>query len=172
MAGGEIHQLALDAADVAQAEHRAPGDRAAFRLERTAGVGGERHDEAAAVAAQRVDRVLHALRRRWLQPGAEGEHALRQRARDDDAGVAEDFRLVAARRPGHQHLRLRQQQRLEPVDFGVQRHGLRRARRFRCVAAALRVRSSTMVASTAKQSRPKVSVSVAMCWRLTARRRG
>jgi len=34
------------------------------------------------------------------------------------------------------------------------------------VAAALRVRNSTMVASTAKQSSPNVSVRVATCWRL------
>ena len=129
MAGGEIHQFALDAADVAQAQHRAPGDRAAFRLERAAGAGGERHHEAAALAAQRLDRALHALRRRRLQPGAEGEHALRHSARHHDTGIAEDFRLVAAGGPGHQHLRLRQQQRLEPVDVGAQRHAfvLRRA---------------------------------------------
>ena len=77
VAGGEIHQLALDAADVAQAQDRAARHRAAFRLERAAGAGGECHHEAAALAAQRVDRVLHALRRRRLQPGAEGEHAFR-----------------------------------------------------------------------------------------------
>ena len=84
------------------------------------------------------------------------------------AGIAEDFRLVAARRPGHQHLRLRQQQRLEPVDFGAQRHGFVVRRAFDRVAAALRVRNSTMVASTAKQSSPSVSVRVAICWRPTA----
>ena len=121
VAGGEIHEFALDAADVAQAEHGAPRHRAPFRLERMAGGGGERHDEAAAVAAQPVDRVLHALRGRRLQPAAEGEHALGHRTGHDDAGVAENFRLVGARRPGHQDLRLRQQQRLEPVDFGAQR---------------------------------------------------
>ena len=37
VAGGEIDELALDAADVAQAQHRAAADRAAFRLERTSG---------------------------------------------------------------------------------------------------------------------------------------
>ena len=36
------------------------------------------------------------------------------------------------------------------------------------VAAALRVRISTMMASTAKQSSPSVSVRAATCWRLTA----
>ena len=121
--GGEVYQLGLDAADVAQAQHRAPRHRAPVCLERPAGAGGERHDEATALAAQGVDRVLHALRRRRLQPGAEGKHAFRRRARYDHAGVADDVRLVRAGRPGHQHLRLRQQQGLEAVDFGAQHHG-------------------------------------------------
>ena len=168
VAGGEIHEFALDAADVAQAEHGAPGHGAAFRLERMAGGGGERHDEAAAVVAQPVDRVLHALRGRRLQPAAEGEHALGHRAGHDDAGVAENFRLVGARRPGHQHLRLRQQQRLEPVDFGAQRQNLVVRRGFRSWRAALRVRNSTMVASTAKQSKASVSVRAATCSWLTS----
>ena len=75
----------------------------------------------------------------------------------------------AARRPGHQHLRLRQQQRLEPVDFGAQRHGLvvRRAfirRRRPCACAAARW-------WRAPRSRPgtSVSVRVASCWRLSRR---
>ena len=42
-----------------------------------------------------------------------------------------DVGLVGGRRPGHQHLRLRQQQRLEPVDFGAAAPWLRRAPRFR-----------------------------------------
>ena len=124
VAAGQIHQLALDAADVAQAQHGAPGHRAPFRLERTAGAAGKRHHEGAAFGAQRVDGILHPLRRRRLQPGAEGEHAFGSRAPHDNGGVAEDFRLVGAGRPGHQHLRLRQQQSLEPVDFRVERHGL------------------------------------------------
>ena len=123
--GGEIDQVALDAADVAQAQHRAAADGAAFGLDRTAGGGGERHDEAAAVAAQLVDRVLHALGGGRFQPGAESEHALARRAGHDDAGVAENIgRFLARRRPGDDHLRLRQQQRLEPVDLGVERHRL------------------------------------------------
>ncbi len=121
--GGEVHQFGFDAADVAQPQHRAPGDRASFRLERPAGAGGERHHEAAALLAQGLDRVLHALRRRRFQPGAEGEHALRHRTRYRDAGIADDFRLVGARRPGHQNLRLRQQQHLVMVEFGAQQRG-------------------------------------------------
>ena len=119
--GGEIDQLVLDAADVAQPQHRAAADGAAFRLDRAPRGGGQRHDEAAAVAAQGFDRMLHALRRRRLQPAAEGEHAFGHAARRDQAGVAEDVGLVGGRRPFHQHLRLRQQQRLEPVDVGMQR---------------------------------------------------
>jgi len=83
----------------------------------------ERHHKAAALAVQRFDGVLHALRRRRFEPVAEGEHALRHRARNDDAGVAEDIRRVVGLRPGHQHLRLRQEQRPQPVDLGIECHG-------------------------------------------------
>ena len=96
--GGEIDQFALDAADVAQPQHRAAADGAAFGFDRPAGGGGERHDEAAAVAAQVVDRVLHALRGGRLEPGAEGEHAIARRAGRDDAGVADDVGRVLGRR--------------------------------------------------------------------------
>ena len=81
----------------------------------------ERHHEAAALSPQRLDRALHLLRRRRLQPGAEGEHALRHMAGNEDGRVAHDVRLVGGGRPVDQHLRLRQQQRLEPVDLGMQR---------------------------------------------------
>ena len=46
------------------------------------------------------------------------------RAGHDSVGVAEDVRLVGGRRPRHQHLRLRHQQRLEPVALGLQRRRL------------------------------------------------
>ena len=121
VAGGEIGQFARDAADVAQTQHRAPADRAAFRLDRAPAQAGERHGEAAALAAQHLDRRFHALGRRRLQPAAEGEHALRHAAAGQDRGVAENGGHVAGRRPFHQHLRLGQQQRAQPVDLGVQR---------------------------------------------------
>jgi hypothetical protein len=111
VAGGKIDQLARDAADVAQAQHRAPADGAAFRLDRATAQAGERHGEAAALAAQRLDRLLHGLRRRRLQPAAEGQHAFRHAAAGQERGVAEDVGPVAGRRRFHQHLRLGQQQR-------------------------------------------------------------
>ena len=115
VAGGEIDQIALDAADVAQPQHRASGDGAAGRFERPAGARGERHDKAAAFAAQRRHGLFHALRRGRLQPGAEGQHAFGI-AGHDDGGVAENFRPVVSSGPGHQHLRIGQQQLLEAVE--------------------------------------------------------
>ena len=78
--GRQIDQIALDAADVAQAQHRAAADGAAFGFDRPAGGRGQRHVETAAVAAQRGHRLLDALRGRRLQPGAEGQHALGRQA--------------------------------------------------------------------------------------------
>ena len=117
--GGQIDEFALDAADIAQAQHGAPRHRAAFRLDRAPRAGCERHHEATAFAAKPLDRVLHALCRRGFEPAAEGEHAFRHATGNDDAGVAQNVGVVGGRRPGHQHLRRRQQQRLEPVDLGM-----------------------------------------------------
>ena len=66
----------------------------------------QRQREALAVGAQRIDRVLHPLRLVGLEPGAEGEHAARQRRARDERGIAGDVRLVGAGGPDHDHLRL------------------------------------------------------------------
>ena len=114
--------------------------------------------------AQCFDRLLHALRIGRLEPAAEGQHALRHAADHQQRGVADDLRPVAGRGPCDQHLRLRQQQRLEPVDFGAQRH--RVVARSRCARAAWRrVRSSTSVASAAKQTRADDQREAPMSWR-------
>ena len=124
VAGGKFDQFALDAADVAQAQDRAPGHRATFGLDRPPHARCQRHHKAAALAAQRLDRALHALRRRRFEPAAESQYAFRHATGDNNAGVSDDVRRVVRRVPGHQHLRFRQQQRLEPVDLGTQRHAV------------------------------------------------
>jgi len=113
-------QFALDAAHIAQSQDGAAAQRAAFRFQRPAGLCRQGHGEAATVGAQARDRVFHALRRGGFQPGAEGEHA--RRPRTDDRDIAQNIRLVRCRRPGHQHLRLRQEQLPQPVDLGLHRH--------------------------------------------------
>ena len=135
MAGGEIDQVALDAADIAQPQHRAAADGAALRLERPAGGGGERHDEAAAIAAQRVDGVLHALRRRGLQPGAEGEHALGHVARDNDCRVAKNVRPIVAAAQATSTCGSDNSSALSRSISALQRHGLVARGAFRALGA-------------------------------------
>ena len=103
-----------------------------------------------AVRAQRIDRALHGLRLVGLEPGAEREHALRQRGGGDQRGVAEDVRLVAGRRPGHQDLRLRQQQRVDAVAFGAQRDDVVAADRSAPAVTRSRMRTSRMAVVDAK----------------------
>ena len=80
---------------------------------------GHRHGEAHAARAQRIDRALHVAGRIGLEPGAEGEHALRRVAAGDQRGIADDFGLVGRRRPGDEDLRLREQQAIGAVDGGL-----------------------------------------------------
>ena len=77
--------------------------------------------EAFAVGAQRIDRVLHRLRLVRLEPGAERQHASRQRCAGDERGVAEDVRLVGSRRPHHDICGSDMQQRVGAVALLAQR---------------------------------------------------
>ena len=76
------------------------------------------------LSRKRLDRALHRERLVGRQPQAEGQHALRLSRRRNDGDVADDFGLVGGRRPGHDDLRLREQQRLRAVDIGGERRDL------------------------------------------------
>ena len=122
MSAGEVDQIALDAADVAQPQHGAAADGAARDFQRTARKGGQCHDEAAALAAQIGNRLFNMLGGDRLQPGAEGQHPLRAMSGDDQRRIAKDFRFIVGGGPGDQHLRVRQQKLLEAIGLGLQRH--------------------------------------------------
>jgi hypothetical protein len=133
----QLGEFPPHAADVAQPHHGAAADGAAFRFQRASGQGDDRGGEALAVVAQGFHQRFHGARLRRLQPGAEGQHAMRRGNRRDHRGVAEDFRLVVARRPGDDDLRLGQQQRMRAVDLGLQRDDLLAGGDFgQCRAAA------------------------------------
>ena len=102
------------------------------------------------------------------QPGAEGEHAARQRRAQQDRNVAGDLGLVGARRPDHDHLRLGMQQRIGAVALFAQRVDLGRWQAAsRCVARA-RVRSSAMAVATANRMTPSERVRAARSCRSSA----
>jgi hypothetical protein len=120
MVGGKCGKLALRPGEVLEAQHRAAADRAALRRDVTLLQGRERQREARAFAAQRLDRLLHLLRLVGLQPCAEGEHAARHGGARDRRRIAGDFRLVGARGPHHDQLRLGVQQRDRAVTLLAQ----------------------------------------------------
>ncbi len=91
---------------------------------------GERGGEAFAARAQRVDQPLHRARLVRLEPGAEGEHAMRRIGAGDQRRIADDLGLVDRRRPGHQDLRVGAQQRVDAVDLGAGRDDLVAGGRF------------------------------------------
>ena len=143
--GGELGELALRAGQVLDAQHRAPADGAALDRDVAVLQRRQRLREALAVLAQRRDRALDRLRLVGLEPGAEGEHAARQRRADRDRDVAGDFRLVGAGRPHHDHLRLGMQQRVgavallaQRVDLGLSRLPARARRACACAPARSR----------------------------------
>ena len=104
--GGELGELALGAGQVLDPQHRAPADGAA--LDRDVAVLQRRQHPAKSPCPPRAARRPRFDRLRFfgLEPGAECQHAARQRRADDDRDVADDFRLVAAGRPDHDDLRL------------------------------------------------------------------
>ena len=116
---GESQKLALDAARILEAEHGAPRNGAALRLDRAAGERGEGHRESLAAGAQSFDRLLHRGGALRIEPTAEGQHAIR-RGSADQRRIALDGRLVGCRRPVHHDLRLRQQQRIGAVEIAAQ----------------------------------------------------
>ena len=120
---GEVGEVALDAAHVGELEHRAAPDRPAFGGEVAAGRGGERDREALAAPEQPVDVGFQMQRLFGTQPGRKGQELVGREVGRDDRGVADDLRhgIVV---PRHHHLRLRQQEVVEPVDLGGQRRHL------------------------------------------------
>jgi hypothetical protein len=114
VAPGKLQQLALDAAQILEAEHGAPRDGAALRLDRRTGERRQRHRKRFAMRTQCVDRVFHRPRFAGIEPAAEGEHAVR-RGGADHGGIAFDRGLIRRRRPVDQNLRLGLQQRVGAV---------------------------------------------------------
>ena len=138
MLGGKFGELALGAGQVLDAQYRAAADGAAFDRDVALLQGRQRQRKGPALRAQRVDRdpPWHALVGR--EPGAEGEHAARQRRTQQQRHVAADIRLVAARRPHDDDLRFGEKQRIgavallaQLVDFRLLRGKLLRAARPR-----------------------------------------
>ncbi len=107
VASSKIEQFLFNATDVAQTKHRTAADGPAFRLDRTPVAAGQRHDEAAAVTPQRIDRFFHAVRCGGLKPGPECEDSFRHASRRDHGDIAENLRLLGGCRPGYEDLRLR-----------------------------------------------------------------
>ena len=89
----------LDAADVAQPQHRAAADRAASPRPACRRCVVSVMQEAAAFAAQRVRPLAPCAAPCRREPAAEGEHAFGDRAGHEQRGVAENFRLGRSRRP-------------------------------------------------------------------------
>ena len=133
VARGEIQQFLFDAAHVTQAQHCAPANSTTFRFNRTPGSRGECHHEAAPIAPQDVNGLFHAVRGRGLEPSAECKRAFRQTARCNDGDITDDIRMLRGGRPGHQYLRLRQQECLEPICFGLQSSDLVARIRFNLI---------------------------------------
>src|SRR6266700_3405471 len=117
MAGSELGQLALDAPDLLEAEHGSSADGAPFGLDVAPGKRRRRDGKALAARAKRLDRALHDARLVGVEPGRERQDAARDRNRIDDAGIAENLRLLEARVPGDHDLRLGEQQRMRAVDL-------------------------------------------------------
>ena len=79
MAHQEIAELLLDAAHVAQAQHRAPADRLAVGLDQPVGLRGQRHAEADAARPQGLDRALDGVCLLGIEPAAEHQQMIRRR---------------------------------------------------------------------------------------------
>ena len=95
---GEFDQLLLDAADVAQPQHRAAADGAAFRLDRLAGRAGRASSRSRGLRARsRVDRLLHALRGGAAPASCRKRARVRRAARHEQRRCRREF--PAGRRP-------------------------------------------------------------------------
>ena len=122
---------------------------------RPSGEARQRHDEAAPVAAQRIDRMLHALRRLRLEPGAEGKYALVARCRA--AMIVVSPKISGWSSAAVQATSTCGSDSSSALSRSISAVSViawsRAALSIR--SAWLRVRNSTMVASAAKQTRPK-----------------
>ena len=106
VAAGELGEFLFGAAHLAQPQDRAAADHLALRLDEVAGERSNRHGEAHAARAQRVEGMLHVARCLGLEPGAEVEQACARGGQE--RRIADDFGLVGRRRPCDQDLRLGQ----------------------------------------------------------------
>ena len=123
VAFGEVEKITLHTARIFEPQHRASGDGTALSLDRAAGHSRERHRERLAARAQRLDRPLHGARLARIEPGAEGQDAMRG-GNADHGWIAFDERLIGGGGPVHHHLRFRGEQSVGAVKIGPQRRNL------------------------------------------------
>ncbi len=86
--------------------------------------GAQDAAEGFAAAPQRVERRFHFARRIGLEPGAERQEPAYGRLTRQLSRVAEDDRLGLLFAPGHDHLRIAQEDRIGPVEFVLQARDL------------------------------------------------
>ena len=115
---GEIEEIALDAARIFKPQDSTSGNGPALGLDRATGQRRERHRETFAARAKRLDRPLHGARFAGIEPGAEGQYAMR-RSNADHGRVAFDEWLIGRGGPIHHHLRFRREQRVGAVEIGA-----------------------------------------------------
>ena len=118
VATGEFGEFVLDPADLPQPQDRAAAGHLAFGFDDATGERGHRHGEGDAARAQSIDRTLHVAGGLRLEPGAEGEDALRRFGGGDQRGIADDFGLVAPGGPGDENLLFGEQERIGAIDRG------------------------------------------------------
>ena len=116
---GELGKLVFDATHLAQPQDRPSAGNLALGFDDAAGERGHRHREAHPPRAQGVEGTLHVAGGVRFEPGAEGEHGLGRVGGGHQRRIADDFRLVGGRSPGHEDLRLREEERVGTIDSGL-----------------------------------------------------
>ena len=112
------------AGELPQPQHRGTRDRPALDLDMARVAGAPDAAEGFAAAPERIDGRFHFARGLGLQPGAERQEPPRRRLTRELSRVAEDERLGLLFAPGHDHLRLAQEDRIGPVELVFQARDL------------------------------------------------
>ena len=119
MALREFGELVFDAAHLSQPQDRPSPGHLALGFDDAAGERGHGRRKAHAARAQGVDPTLHVAGGIRLEPGAEGEHAVRRVGGCQQRLIADDLGLVGGGGPGHDDLRLGEEKRIGAVDRGL-----------------------------------------------------
>ena len=107
------------AGNVANAQHGATGDGAAFGLEMAAGHADQRHAETLRRATWALDALVETLGGGRFEPGAEAEHATRHGRIGDEPISPSMSGSAFCRAPGDDDLRLRGQEQMRAFEFGA-----------------------------------------------------